>query len=131
MRLLLDTHIWLWAHAAPERLRGPVRAALNSPDTALWLSPVTLWETLLLAERGRLDLQPSPREWMEEALRRVPMRDARVSRDVALEMSTLEMSTRDPADRFLVATARAFGLTLATSDGRIIESGLVDVLPNV
>ena len=131
MRLLLDTHIWLWAHAAPERLGAPVRAALSSPDTGLWLSPVTLWETSLLIERGRMDLQPSPKEWMEEALRRVPMRDAPLSREVALEMLTLEMSTRDPADRFLVATARAFGLTLATSDRRIIESGLVDVLANI
>ncbi len=130
MRLLLDTHIWLWAHVAPERISEPVRTVLSSRDAELWLSPVTLWESLLLADRGRLDLQPSPRQWIAEALRRVPMRDAPVSRQVVLLMSTLELPTRDPGDRFLVATAKAFNLTMATADRQIIESGEVEVLAN-
>ncbi len=128
MKLLLDTHIWLWAHLAPERLGESVRSALVSPATELWLSPASIWEATLLADRGRMQFPPTPREWMEDALRRTPMRDARFSRVVALEMPTLKLRSRDPGDRILVATARALDLTLVTADKKIIESNLVDVL---
>jgi PIN domain nuclease of toxin-antitoxin system len=54
LNLLLDTHIWVWSHAAPERLAKRVTAALREATNRLWLSPISIWEFLLLAERGRL-----------------------------------------------------------------------------
>ena len=58
MKLLLDTHIWLWALLEPELLAAPVRAALQAPENELWLSPVSVWEATMLAERGRVIVTP-------------------------------------------------------------------------
>ncbi|TMB56459.1 MAG: type II toxin-antitoxin system VapC family toxin, partial [Deltaproteobacteria bacterium] len=57
MNLLLDTHVWLWSHTEPERLTKRVTAAVTDRANDLWLSPISIWEFLLLAQRGRLRLQ--------------------------------------------------------------------------
>ncbi|MBZ5607875.1 MAG: hypothetical protein LAP38_06450 [Acidobacteriia bacterium] len=56
MRLLLDTHIWVWSVADLDRLTRRVARAINDPRNELWISPVTTWEIVLLHERGRLRL---------------------------------------------------------------------------
>lgn len=52
MKLLLDTHIWLWSLLEPERLGPEVRRAFEGSGNELWLSPISIWETLMLVERG-------------------------------------------------------------------------------
>ena len=56
MRLLLDTHIWLWSLLEPQQLVAKVRRALESAENEIWLSPISTWELALLVERGRLRL---------------------------------------------------------------------------
>ena len=70
MRLLLDTHIWLWSLLEPSRLGPRTAAALEDPDNELWLSPISVWETLMLAERQRVELRPDPEQWIRTCLRR-------------------------------------------------------------
>jgi len=53
MKLLLDTHIFLWAFLEPERLTETVAEALEASSSELWLSPISTWECLLLARKGR------------------------------------------------------------------------------
>jgi PIN domain nuclease of toxin-antitoxin system len=72
VRLLLDTHIWRWSLSAPEKHGRRLRATLARPGTELWLSPIAVWELLVLAERGRIKLTPGPREWIATALNRTP-----------------------------------------------------------
>ena len=55
MRLLLDTHIWLWSRLEPDRLSRRVSRELQNPANGLWLSPFSLLETLILSEKGRLN----------------------------------------------------------------------------
>lgn len=62
MNLLLDTHVWLWSQLEPERLSARASDAVTDPAGMLALSPVSVWETLLLAGRGRVDLAPDPWE---------------------------------------------------------------------
>ncbi len=64
MRLPLDTHILLWSLLEPDRLRRDVAAALDDPANQVWLSPVAIWEVLILAERGRVELNPDPTTWV-------------------------------------------------------------------
>lgn len=130
MKLLLDTHIWIWALLDPERLSPAVRAALQSPDNELWLSPISVWEALLLAERGRLSVSASPVEWVEQMVRKLPRREAALTHDIAVASRQLRLSHQDPADRFLAATARVLGLTLVTSDERLLDSTEFAVMPN-
>ena len=75
-------------------------------------------------------LASPPDEWVEDALRRVPLREAPVTHEVALETRNVRLSHRDPADRFLVATAAVFDLTLVTADERLIDLKAVPTLAN-
>ncbi|MFO7591940.1 MAG: type II toxin-antitoxin system VapC family toxin [Acidimicrobiia bacterium] len=119
MRLLLDTHIWLWALLEPDRLDAPTARRLEQADSELWLSPVSVWEAMLLAERGRLELDRAPGPWFEAALRQVPLRDAPLTREVAVASRSVGLAHEDPADRFLAATAQVYDLVLVTADERL------------
>jgi PIN domain nuclease of toxin-antitoxin system len=123
VNLLLDTHIWLWSHAEPERLTRRVTAALGDDGNQLWLSPISIWEFLLFAEHGRVRVRGgiAPPDWVETALSRVPMRDAPLSREVAIRSRSVHLDHEDPADRFLAATADVFELTLVTADDRVLR----------
>ena len=121
MRLLLDTHIWLWSLLEPERLGAPTARRLDREDSELWLSPISVWEAHLLAERGRLELDRAPAAWLEDALRRVPMRDAPLTREIALRSRDVGLAHDDPADRFLAATAAVYDLVLMTADDRLLQ----------
>ena len=130
MRLLLDTHIWVWSALDGARLAASLIAALESPENELWLSPISLWEVLTLCQKNRLTLHPNPQAWIENTLDAVPMREAPVTYQVAQETGRVQLSHRDPADRFLVATARVFDLTLVTADEQLLKAGQVAVLGN-
>jgi PIN domain nuclease of toxin-antitoxin system len=122
MRLLLDTHVWLWSLLEPARLKPAVRAALTEDRNELWLSPISAWEALVLAGRGRLDLEGEPRRWVEQALAATQAKEAAVTHEIALASRSVELPHEDPADRFLVATARVLGLQLVTADKKILGS---------
>ena len=121
MKLLLDTPIWLWSHLEPERLSRRVAQALLARDAELWLSPISVWEFLLLAEKGRLSMPGKPRHWVEAALAKVPMHDAQLNLEVALHSRAIQLEHDDPADRFLAATAAVYSLTLVTDDHRLLR----------
>lgn len=123
VRLLLDTHVWIWSHVEPERLTKRVAAALADRRHELWLSPISIWEFLLLAEHGRVRVKAgmTPDEWVIEALTRAPVHDAPVTRDVAIRSRSVVVSHDDPADRFLAATADVYQLTLVTADDRLLR----------
>jgi PIN domain nuclease of toxin-antitoxin system len=130
MRLLLDTHIFLWSHLDPERLTRRVVAALSSDQNELWLSPITSWEVLLLAERGLVTLNGDADAWLDHALDAVPMHEAPITHAIARASRALELPHGDPADRVLAATAKELDLTLVTADQRLMESRQFAVLAN-
>ncbi|HET6569878.1 MAG TPA: type II toxin-antitoxin system VapC family toxin [Solirubrobacterales bacterium] len=122
MKLLLDTHAWLWRLLEPGRLSGAAERAVADRDSELFLSPVSVWETLLLARKGRLSLAPSPSEWVLEALRRSAPSSLPLSHGIAMRSEALDgFGSDDPADRFLVATALEHDLTLVTADSAMHE----------
>ena len=130
MGLLLDTHIWLWSLLDPDRLGDSARHALRSREDELRISPISVWEALLLAERGRVALDPDPHRWLRKAMSIAPVAEAPLTIDVALASRTVDVEHQDPADRFIVATAKVHGLTLVTADARLLRCRDIDVLPN-
>jgi len=123
--LLLDTHIWLWyAEGDGERLRA---ASVRKLDDArksdgLVVSAISVWEIGMHAARGRIQLAVPLRDWVERALSVPGIRLAPLDAAVAAESTLLPVEPHaDPADRFLIATARTQGLALATRDERILE----------
>jgi PIN domain nuclease of toxin-antitoxin system len=130
MRLLLDTHIWLWSLVERPRLSARVIHELGHPDNELWLSPISLWELVQLSQKKRLTLDQEVDSWIADKLNAVPLREAPVTYEVARETGRLRLSHRDPADRFLVATAKVFELTLVTGDERLLNVREVSLLAN-
>ena len=130
MGLLLDTHIWLWGLLDPDRLGDSARRALQSRGIELRLSPISVWEALLLAERGRVVLDSDPHRWLRKAMSASPIAEAPLSIDVALASRTVDIEHQDPADRFIVATAKVYDLTLVTADARLLRCRDIEVLPN-
>ena len=128
MRLLLDTHIWIWSQVAPEKLSVRVARTLENKANEVWLSPVSIWELVLLVERRRLTLGCDVVEWITKAVG--PLKEAPLTAEIVLETARFNLPHSHPADRFLVATARTLGLTLVTSDARILTLRAVPTLPN-
>jgi PIN domain nuclease of toxin-antitoxin system len=130
VRLLLDTHIWVWSLVEPSKLSRRVRAAVKRAENGLWLSPISVWETLVLAERGRVRLDREPRSWVVEALSKTPVQEATLNFEVAVRSREILPSHRDPADRFLVATALVYDLTLVTADEALLKTKACAFLAN-
>ena len=121
MKLLLDTHIWLWYLQGNDRLSDNLQQIMASSDTELWLSPISVWETLILAEKGRIELNSEPIVWVKRYLRSLDFKEARLTYEIAMRSRQLELSHQDPADRFIAATAMELELILATVDRRLLE----------
>lgn len=119
---LLDTHIWIWYLAGSGRLSRGLRQLVDRESSHCWLSPVSIWETGLLASRGRIALPRSLREWIEEAIEHFPINEAPVNREVALVSQEIELPHQDPADHLIAATALVYDLVLVTVDERLIRA---------
>lgn len=130
MRLLLDTHIWLWARLTPTHLGKRLSRTLEDEAHELWLSPLSVWEAQVLAEKGRISLAPTAEDWIALALSKVPMKEAAITLEVAWATQQIRLSHRDPVDILLAATARALDLTLVTADQHLLEGKGYRVLPN-
>ena len=128
MKLLLDTHIWIWSLAEPKRLSRSVHRELIDTNNELWLSPVSIWEVLLLHAKGRIKLPGSLGEWIARATS--VLREAPLTHEIVVVAHELALSHQDPADRFLAATASVLGLTLVTADQRLLGLGNIATLAN-
>jgi len=130
VNLLLDTHIWIWSLLDPAKLTRRVRADLESADHVLWLSPISVWEVLVLIAKGRLEVDKDPVAWVSEASRASALREAALTHEVAIESGLVDLAHQDPADRLIAATARVYGLTLVTADERLLVSRRITTLAN-
>lgn len=127
MKLLLDTHIWIWMLDEPRRLTGHVQQQLQDKSNELWLSPVSTWEVLILHAKKKIQLQLQPDVWVAVATK--DFKEAPLTHQIALVSQQLKLHA-DPGDRFLAATAKVLGLTLVTSDARLLSLTEISTLSN-
>ena len=122
---LLDTHVWIWLLAGEEPLRSsPARVTLETAvePAALRVSIISVWEVGMLEAGGRVGFPGGCEAWTRQALSAPGISLAPLTPQVALASSNLPGEIHgDPADRILVATARALGATIATRDRRILD----------
>ncbi|UCE52754.1 MAG: type II toxin-antitoxin system VapC family toxin [Desulfobacterales bacterium] len=128
MKLLLDTHIILWSVAEPGKLAPEVADELESESNELWYSPISVWEILLLAEKGHISLGSEIEKSIRDIFQKIPFTEAPINLEVAIQSRFVNLSHQDPADRFLAATAIVYDLTLVTADSRVIAAEGVPVL---
>lgn len=130
-KLLLDTHILLWSLMEPERLSDKVTRELENPANEIWISPITTWEIIILAEKGRVELTDEPVAWMQNVLDSVPFKQATLNHEVAIQSRLIKLPHQDPADRFIAASAVVYDLILVTSDKNLIKAAKIySVFPN-
>jgi PIN domain nuclease of toxin-antitoxin system len=120
MKILLDTHIWIWYLFDNPQLSQNLRTAIADPANEIWLSPITIWEILLLGQKRKLSLPPDPVTWVENALDALETREAVLNHAIAILSRELTCPHEDPADRFLAATAIHYNLQLATVDHKLV-----------
>jgi PIN domain nuclease of toxin-antitoxin system len=130
MKYLLDTHIWLWSALQPERLSRRVAMTLTDSGNELFLSPISVWELVILVRKGRFRVQPDIPTWVANSISELRLFEAPFTVEVPLAMSSLSFSHADPADQFLVASAKVFDLTLVTADEKLIRTPGIKVLAN-
>lgn len=124
--LLLDTHIWLWLASGMQGKIGP--STLRTIERAgqrrtLFVSIISVWEIALLESKRRIALPMPTQKWMARALDNPEIQLIGLDDpEIVLDSCHLpEEFHADPADRFLVATARARSATLVTADQRILD----------
>ena len=129
MKLLLDTHVILWSAAEPEKLPSKIAEELEKELNELWFSPISVWEILLLAEKGRVVIKADHEKSIRKMFKKLPFREAVINQEVAIQSRKINLPHQDPADRFLAATAIVYELTLVTADRRLIDAKGFSVLP--
>ena len=124
MRILLDTHVWLWAIGAPDRLPDRVREQLADPAAELYLSVAAVWEIGIKHAAGKLRYSGSPQTQVPIHIQRSGVAILGITVEHALRAAALPMHHRDPFDRLMLAQADEQKLVFATADARLGAYGV-------
>lgn len=120
MKLLLDTHLLLWAAGDPDRLSAAARALIGAPENEVWFSAASVWEVAIKSGLGRADFQVNPR-LLRRGLLDNGYHELPVGSEHAVAIDSLPPLHKDPFDRLLVAQARVEGITLLTTDTTVAQ----------
>ncbi len=116
--ILLDTHVLVWWVEGGGNLSTPVMAALDEEAPAL-VSPISFWEVAMLVERRRVTVDRELTRWARDLVSSGSVQVADLTVSAAVAAAQLTSFPGDPADRFIYATARELGVSLASKDRRI------------
>ena len=131
MKLLLDTHVWLWWNTEPERLAPGTRRQIENSRNAVFLSAASVWEMAIKRALGRLSLPEPVALYVARRLESDSVASLAVTAGHAAGVETLEPLHGDPFDRLLIVQARQEGLHLLTADDLVLAYGTptADVRP--
>jgi PIN domain nuclease of toxin-antitoxin system len=122
VKLLLDTHVLLWAAGEPGRLSDRAQTLLLDEANSLLFSSASIWEIVIKSSLGRADFRVEPgrlrRMLVANGYAEVP-----ITSDHALEVGRLQRLHRDPFDRLLIAQARVEGMRLVSCDDQVVQYG--------
>src|SRR5438128_339331 len=104
----------------PRRLSTRVSRMLQRTSNELWLSPVSTWEVVLLAEGGKFRTNVAIETWLAAAMSGLGLYEAPLTHEVVLASREITLPHRDPADHLIAATARHYELRLVTTDARLL-----------
>jgi len=116
VRLLLDTHVFLWAAADPDELTPDARGAIADRTNDVWVSAAVAWEIVTKVALGKLAVPTDPAVWFPARVRSLGFQTLPITAAHALAVGNLPEIHRDPFDRIMVAQAQVEGLTFATRD---------------
>lgn len=121
MKILLDTHIFLWFISGDVKLSADVRDAVRDPDSEVYLSVVSIWEVIIKHKLGKLPLPERPETYLPKQRDLHQITSLALDESSVSQLAKLPMLHRDPFDRMLICQALQNGLTLATVDMAVRE----------
>ena len=121
--LLLDTCALLWLASGDPALSEKARSLIENAEI-LYVSPVTAWEIAVKAAKGKIQLPLSPREWFDAVVKLYDITVLKLTADDLLKSAELPWLHKDPADRFIIATALKNGFMVVTADGNFGKYGV-------
>ena len=130
MKLLLDTHIFLWFIEADSKLTEQCRNLIEDSNNEIFLSSISIWESIIKYSTGRLPLPEPPADFLPKQRERHQIISLPVDEESVRLLPTLPAHHRDPFDRMMICQALHHGLTFVTVDGAIREYP-VPVLPEL
>jgi PIN domain nuclease of toxin-antitoxin system len=116
VRLLIDTHCWLWMQAEPDRFSSETRKALLDPGNELYLSAASSWEIAIKYALGKLPLPEAPTTYVPSRMQSSGVIGLAIEHAHALHVDSLPPHHRDPFDRLLVAQAQLEAMSILTAD---------------
>jgi PIN domain nuclease of toxin-antitoxin system len=119
MKILLDTHIFLWFISADIRLSTDVRDAIRDPDNEVYLSAVSVWEAIVKYQLGKLPLPEPPEIYLPKQRDIHQIVSLALDESSVAQLANLPALHRDPFDRMLICQALQNGLTIATVDAAV------------
>lgn len=119
MKLLLDTHIFLWFISGDERLPADMQQGIRNPANDVYLSVVSLWEAIIKYQLGKLPLPEPPEDYLPTQRERHQIASLPLDEISVSQLVGLPPLHRDPFDRMLICQAMAHGLTIVTVDDLI------------
>ena len=115
---VIDTHILIWMHLAPEKISGPAIKAISETDF-LVVPSISLWEISMLVNHHRLELPCPLIDWLKTICAQPKIKLQEITPEIAALSGELDDMRGDPADRLIAATAKALNLPLISADHRI------------
>lgn len=119
MRILLDTHVWLWMQVEPARMSESARQIVESLQNELLFSAASSWEIAIKHALGRLHLPAPPAEYVPSRIESSGVSPLSIEHSHALRVSELPSHHRDPFDRLLIAQAQLEGIPILTVDDQL------------
>lgn len=119
MKILLDTHIFLWFISGDSRLSTDVRDIIRDPDNEIYLSVVSVWESIVKYQLGKLPLPESPETYLPKQRELHQIASLTLDESSIAQLAKLPPLHRDPFDRMLICQALQYGLTIATVDAAV------------
>lgn len=116
MKLLLDTHVFLWYITANPKLPEAYKSSIQNPNNEVYLSVASIWESVIKSQLGKLPLPEPPAEYLPRQRQAHGISSLAVTEEVMTPLSMLPPLHRDPFDRLIVAQAIHHGLLVATVD---------------
>ncbi|NJK47270.1 type II toxin-antitoxin system VapC family toxin [Candidatus Gracilibacteria bacterium] len=119
MRILLDTHIFLWFISGDRQLSTDIRDAVRDPDNEVYLSAISVWEAIVKYQLGKLPLPEHPATYLPKQRDLHQIASLALDESSVIQLAKLPLLHRDPFDRMLICQALQNGLTIATVDTAI------------
>ena len=130
MKLLLDTHIFLWYITDDPRLTPPIIAIIRDPFNEVYLSVISIWEVIVKCKLGKLYLPQSPDIYIPQQRQRHKIESIPIDEDSVVKLIKLPLLHKDPFDRMLLCQALQYDLTVVSVDEAVrAYSGYISVVP--